>query len=121
MNLSDAIRWQIKNWKVLLVIGLVASVPSIWMVATDPHTNAAEHYIQANSDLIYEIGNIEDITLINTVTHFRSTGVGAAKEPGSKHYRFVAKGNKATAVVTVIVEIAENNGIASIRVEKVEL
>ena len=107
--------------KGLVAIGVVTVFLVTWLRLTDPHSEHAEQYIRSNTDLRNSIGAIKELDLRKTTTFLRSTGVGAAKEPDRKRYRFIVSGETGRADVTVIVHVSEDDKVESIEIEKIDL
>lgn len=102
-------------------IGVVTIFLGLWLRLTDPHSEYVEQYLRSDSTLRENIGLIKKMKLKRTTTLFRSSGVGAAKEPDRKRYRFIVSGEARNAVVTVIIHISEDDKVGSIEIENIGL
>ena len=104
-----------------IVIGVVTVFLVLWLRLTDPHSEYVEQYLRSNSSLHESIGGIKKLGLKRTTTFYRPTGIGAAKEPDRKRYRYTVRGEAGNADVTVIVHISENDKVGSIEIEDINL
>lgn len=108
------------NVKALIATGVVIVAIVLWVRLNDPYLEAVEHYIRGDPGLRESIGRIDHLTLRKTTTRYRSSGIGAAKEPGSVKYLFLATGDSGNAAITVTVYISENDEPGRIEIENVE-
>jgi hypothetical protein len=103
----------------MVAIGVTTILIVWWTRLNDPYVKDAEQFLRADATLRESLGTINKLTLVKTTTHFRESGIGSAKEPDRKRYKFIVKGEDGKADVTVIVQLSKNDKVGSIKIENI--